>query len=125
MYHLISIHLLIEHQKLDWSIHKKDCVKKENEIIKENKPILKKYDTSSLNETKVTKTCRCMFCGLEIEASSEQDAINHMEVCLCLQEQLDSKDQFTIPKALNENNNDKDKDTDNIMNIINKNREIK
>lgn len=48
---------------------------------------------------------RCMFCGEELVLESEDDAIDHMKECPALQEQLASSDQFTIPKALREENN--------------------
>lgn len=47
---------------------------------------------------------RCMFCGEELVLGSEEDAVDHMRVCVALQEQLESPDQFTIPKALREKN---------------------
>ena len=43
---------------------------------------------------------RCMFCGEEITLRSEEEAVEHMRVCPALQEQLASKDQFTIPQVL-------------------------
>ena len=51
------------------------------------------------------RTSRCMFCGEELILASEDDAVNHMRVCPALQEQLASKDQFTIPTMLREQNN--------------------
>ena len=51
------------------------------------------------------RTGRCMFCGEELVLGSEDDAVNHMRVCPALQEQLASKDQFTIPTMLREQNN--------------------
>ena len=51
------------------------------------------------------RTGRCMFCGEELILGSEDDAVNHMRVCPALQEQLASKDQFTIPTMLREQNN--------------------
>jgi hypothetical protein len=41
-----------------------------------------------------------MFCGEEQQLRSEEDAVAHMRVCSSLQEQLASKDQFTIPEVL-------------------------
>jgi hypothetical protein len=43
-----------------------------------------------------------MFCGEEIQVGSEDEAVRHLEQCSALQEQLDSKDQFTIPSVLRE-----------------------
>ena len=51
------------------------------------------------------RTGRCMFCGEELILGSEDDAVNHMRECVALQEQLASKDQFTIPTMLREQNN--------------------
>ena len=51
-------------------------------------------------DDKVQKYCRCMFCGEQLLLSSEDEAIEHMEVCSSLQEQLASKDQFTVPSVI-------------------------
>ena len=51
------------------------------------------------------RSSRCMFCGEELVLSSEDEAVDHMRVCVALQEQLASKDQFTIPTMLREKNN--------------------
>jgi hypothetical protein len=66
-------------------------------------------DRESGNETKKMtpdeqekKTVRCMFCGDQLVLASEEEAIDHMRVCVALQEQLNSKDQFTIPKKIRE-----------------------
>lgn len=48
------------------------------------------------------KTVRCMFCGDQLILASEEEAVDHMRVCVALQEQLESKDQFTIPKKIRE-----------------------
>lgn len=47
---------------------------------------------------------RCMFCGEQLVLGSENDAVDHMRVCVALQEQLESSEQFTIPKAIREKN---------------------
>ena len=44
------------------------------------------------------RECRCMFCGQMLTLSSENAAIEHMEICPSLQEQLNDNKQFTIPK---------------------------
>ena len=41
-----------------------------------------------------------MFCGEELVLKSEDEAVMHMTVCPALQEQLASKDQFTVPSML-------------------------
>lgn len=79
-----------QHQKDDWKAHKINCA---NSI---------KHSSSSTTDSTYSsnevRSCRCMFCGNVIVASSEDDAIRHMEVCSALQEQLNaSKEQFTIP----------------------------
>ena len=51
------------------------------------------------------RSSRCMFCGEELVLTSEDEAVDHMRVCVALQEQLASKDQFTIPTMLREKNN--------------------
>jgi hypothetical protein len=48
------------------------------------------------------KISRCMFCGEEVILASEEEAVEHMRNCSALQEQLDSKEQFTIPSKLRE-----------------------
>jgi hypothetical protein len=41
-----------------------------------------------------------MFCGETLILASEDEAILHMKVCPALQEQLNSPDQFTVPKCI-------------------------
>jgi hypothetical protein len=41
-----------------------------------------------------------MFCGEQVQMRSEEEAVDHMRQCPALQEQLASKDQFTIPSML-------------------------
>ena len=41
-----------------------------------------------------------MFCGESIVMRTEEDGHKHMMECPALQEQLNSSDQFTIPKVL-------------------------
>jgi hypothetical protein len=43
-----------------------------------------------------------MFCGEVLILSSEEEAVNHMRVCPALQEQLESKAQFTVPSMIQE-----------------------
>lgn len=47
-----------------------------------------------------SRHCRCMFCGEQLKLSSENEAVEHMRVCVALQEQLASKEQFTVPSAV-------------------------
>jgi len=46
------------------------------------------------------RICRCMFCGEEMLLGSEDEAIKHMNICIALQEQLSSSQQFTIPTTI-------------------------
>lgn len=47
------------------------------------------------------KECRCMFCGEGLLLESQEAAVAHMEVCPCLQEQLnDTEHQFTLPQSM-------------------------
>lgn len=47
------------------------------------------------------RECRCMFCGEALLLESEEAAVAHMEVCPCLQEQLnDTEHQFTLPQSM-------------------------
>lgn len=41
-----------------------------------------------------------MFCGQELQLASEDQAVDHLQVCSAFQEQVQSKDQFTIPSVL-------------------------
>lgn len=63
-----------------------------------------KVTTSSSNtqnsNSSESRQCRCMFCGESLLLNSEDEAVNHMEVCPALQEQLDSKKQFHIPSMV-------------------------
>lgn len=43
-----------------------------------------------------------MFCGEQLTLGSEDEAVEHMRVCVALQEQLASKDQFTLPTVVKE-----------------------
>jgi hypothetical protein len=89
-----------EHQKLHWKEHKSLCCRKRKEKKEkvtsqeevENSPVV------SLSTEK--RECRCMFCGENMILGSEEEAIHHMTVCPCLQEQLQSRDPITIPTIL-------------------------
>ncbi len=81
-----------DHQKLHWQFHKLQCGKKPRSETSTNSP--------QCDETVEKRFCRCMFCGVEMALTSEEEAIQHMEVCPALQEQLDSKEQFTVPEVV-------------------------
>ena len=56
--------------------------------------------SDSTEKTAEVRACRCMFCGITENYSSEDEAVAHMRVCPALQEQLMSKEQFHIPTML-------------------------
>jgi hypothetical protein len=96
-----------DHQKKDWKSHKHTCKSLNkpttnaviehgvtNKVSSEENPIQ--------SENSELKECRCMFCGETLFLASEEAAIDHMKECIALQEQLASKDQFTIPSMVKE-----------------------
>mmetsp|Transcript_17220 Transcript_17220/g.29149 ORF Transcript_17220/g.29149 Transcript_17220/m.29149 type:complete len:136 (+) Transcript_17220:215-622(+) len=100
----------VEHQKLDWKLHKKNCKNEgtpsslkfdrfDGDSKYAKKANLKDDNSESVEEK---RSCRCMFCGEQLILASEKEAIEHMRHCPALQEQLESKDQFTIPSAIRE-----------------------
>lgn len=53
------------------------------------------------SSTPELRECRCMFCGESLLLESEASAVDHMEVCPSLQEQLnDTEHQFTLPQSM-------------------------
>jgi hypothetical protein len=96
---------------MDWPTHKVTCSKDGKETKNNNAVVAKSTSdsqgTSSIKQSKndsegESRICRCMFCGEEQLLKSEEEAVDHMRVCPALQEQLQSKDQFTIPSMLKE-----------------------
>lgn len=85
-----------DHQKLDWSYHKAFC--KDISMASSSQELDKKT-TATTNES---RHCRCMFCGDKMTLESEEEAIRHMSICPALQEQFQSKEQFTIPSVVKE-----------------------
>lgn len=85
-------------------------------IIVDEKKINNNYNQKNDNNSNVSKDCnidnvkdaidddkricRCMFCGEEMLLDSEDEAIKHMNICIALQEQLSSSQQFTIPTTI-------------------------
>jgi hypothetical protein len=61
--------------------------------------------SETLQTDKERRQCRCMFCGQQLDLGSEEEAVDHMRVCVALQEQLSSKEQFTVPSMLREKMN--------------------
>jgi hypothetical protein len=93
---LSGYYCLVDHQKRDWKAHKLTCVNSNiNTAASMHSTETKAEPTSkgSLRE------CRCMFCGDNIVCASEEEAVDHMARCSALQEQLQSKEQFTVPKS--------------------------
>lgn len=86
-----------DHQTKHWKEHKLNCSQYSSSKVPSQTSV-------PINANVETKTCRCMFCGEEMVLKSEQDAIDHMSVCSSLQEQLNDKNQFTIPKCVMDEN---------------------
>lgn len=84
-----------EHQVKHWKAHKVEC--KVRKSGQDNKAYIKSPPEPKGSEL---RSCRCMFCGDEIECGSESDAIDHMKVCPALQEQLNDDNQFTLPESM-------------------------
>jgi MYND finger len=99
-----------EHQKSHWTIHKSLCrphsqnnsgaSKVPSALIENPAKAIASLSAPSSSSSGEKRVSRCMFCGEELNLSSEDEAVKHMEVCDALQEQLNSKDQFTIPSRL-------------------------
>lgn len=104
-----------EHQKQHWKSHKTICKKCSDQPVhtSEHTPdaVQPAPSTSLIASAQGSvpnislsdeehRHCRCMFCGDELKLSSEEAAVDHMRVCVALQEQLQSKDQFTIPSVV-------------------------
>ncbi len=98
------------HQKEHWPVHKSTC-KPPSTAPSASAPPSKPTSQSAAASPPVpptaasypgreTRFSRCMFCGEEVHMECEEDAYDHMQTCSALQEQLNSKDQFTIPKVL-------------------------
>lgn len=91
-----------EHQRSDWKANHKVKCQKRKKSLNPTPSISATTDPSptaacGTSSESDKRTCRCMFCGKELLLSSEDEATDHMRVCVALQEQLASKDQFTIP----------------------------
>ena len=80
-----------KHQKKDWNIHKNKCKHNTKD----------EFESISSDNIKEVRECRCMFCGQLSSYKSEEEAIEHMNNCSILLEQLnDRNNQFTLPKNL-------------------------
>ena len=55
---------------------------------------------TEFNPSSGNRECRCMFCGKTETYASEEEAIEHMQSCPALVEQLDGTGQFTLPKSM-------------------------
>jgi len=94
-----------EHQKLDWNTHKRNCSAGPSPIPATGNadvPSENKGSDVPLGQSTDQRHCRCMFCGEALVLGSEEEAVGHMKVCVALQEQLASKDQFTVPSIVKE-----------------------
>lgn len=89
-----------EHQKSDWSAHKRLCKSQKEKDKEKEKEKVRPPKVPENGGDAGARQSRCFFCGENIVMKDEYDAQLHMQECPALQEQLNSSDQFTIPKAL-------------------------
>eukprot|EP01033_Poteriospumella_lacustris_P024738 gene24738-gene21409 len=105
------------HQRQHWKVHKLCCGKaltedhsSQSEVpssshqwsgaLTDNPPNSSGGSPLAPSTSTEQRSCRCMFCGENLILSSEDEAVDHMRVCPALQEQLLSKDQFTVPSMI-------------------------
>ena len=93
-----------EHQRQDWAFHKRSC-KPPSSSTHRSSGNSDVSDGSTSPRAAAprggeARQSRCMFCGDTVVMQTEEDAHRHMTACPALQEQLNSSDQFTIPKVL-------------------------
>jgi hypothetical protein len=86
-----------QHQTKHWKSHKAECKERQSSNRKEAESDKSVSKGTTLSEL---RSCRCMFCGEELEFASEAEAIDHMKVCPALQEQLNDDNQFTLPESM-------------------------
>jgi hypothetical protein len=86
-----------DHQKLHWRRHKSQCRRKTSD---KEEQLIQQQDVHSCAPVVEKRECRCMFCGENMILASEEEAVQHMAVCPCLQEQLQSKEPITVPSVL-------------------------
>ncbi len=101
-----------EHQKLDWKRHKLNCkeIKNKEESLDSNRSNIDVNSSVGNNDNNAkasenkneleVRQCRCMFCGETHVFHSEEEAVGHLRVCVALNEQLSSPDQFTVPQSI-------------------------
>ena len=92
-----------EHQKQHFPLHKKTCRAPAASPPPAPAPApvpAPATATSRAAEAEEVRVGRCMFCGEQVQMRSEEEAVDHMRQCSALQEQLASKEQFTIPSIL-------------------------
>ena len=89
-----------KHQRADWSSHRRVCRTMEEKEKSKDKVWPPNAPENEGIGGDGSRQSRCFFCGEIILMKDEFDAQLHMQECPALQEQLASKDQFTIPKAL-------------------------
>lgn len=85
-----------DHQRKHWKEHKVIC-RLSTDVGRD-----KVDQVSKSLASKEERECRCMFCGGAFIFSSEEEAVNHMNACLALQEQLNGQGQFTVPSTIQE-----------------------
>jgi hypothetical protein len=53
-----------------------------------------------VNREVEVRECVCFFCGKKLLLRSEEEAVEHMAVCVSLQEQLNTDGDIVIPSSL-------------------------
>jgi len=85
-----------DHQKQHFPVHKQTC----RAPAASPPPAPAGASSRTAEAEEEVRVGRCMFCGEQVQMRSEEEAVDHMRQCPALQEQLASKDQFTIPSML-------------------------
>eukprot|EP00658_Telonema_sp_P-2_P040481 TRINITY_DN2894_c0_g1_i1.p1 TRINITY_DN2894_c0_g1~~TRINITY_DN2894_c0_g1_i1.p1 ORF type:complete len:123 (+),score=21.78 TRINITY_DN2894_c0_g1_i1:176-544(+) len=83
-----------EHQKTHWKLHRKTCGRQDDQADPPQEPAA---NSSASEASSGKRECRCYFCGESQVFESEEDCVKHLETCSALQQQLSSKEQFTVP----------------------------
>ena len=87
-----------ECQKKDWKKHKNSC---KNQYKKgPSPPPSQQQQPQQQQQQEEMRECRCMFCGEVNQFKSEEEATAHLDVCPAFNEQMDSKEQFTLPESM-------------------------
>jgi hypothetical protein len=83
-----------------WTTHKLSCCRESIGVASCEKVSEQRSLKEQMTSQQEKRICRCMFCGAELLVSSEDEAVKHLEDCPALQEQLNSKAQFTVPSMV-------------------------